>query len=145
MQLPGFEAQPHLAGDVLLRAGHERVERLPQRREPQTVVDELRVARLEPRLLAHEITLERDRLEVGVREEQRERARALVVLAALDADAPVLDHVDTAPAVRTDPRGRREDELVERHRLTVERDRNPLLEAHDQLPRVERERRSGCW
>ena len=35
-------------------------------------------------------------------EDQRQRARALVDLAALDADPAVLDHVDAAPAVRPD-------------------------------------------
>ena len=43
---------------------------------------------------------------------ERERGRALVDLAALDADPAVLDHVDAAEAVRTDDRS----ELVDERR-----------------------------
>ena len=68
-----LEPQPHLAGDVALGRVDERVERLAQRREPQAVVDELRVARLEAGLLPHHVALERDRLEVGVGEHHRQR------------------------------------------------------------------------
>ena len=110
-----------------------------ERREPQAVVDELGVARLEARLLAHEVALERDRLEVGVREQQRQRARALVGLAALDADAAVLDHVEAAEAVRADDGaelGRRSS--CSGMRDAVERDRHAPLEAHDDLARLAR-------
>ena len=61
-----FEAQPHLAGDEALALVDEGVEGLLQRREPQAVVDELGVAALEALLLAGEVALEGDRLEVVV-------------------------------------------------------------------------------
>ena len=93
------QVQPHLAGDVALALGDEGVERLLERAEPQPVVDELGVARLEPGLLALQVALEADPLEVAVGEDQGQAGRALVGLAALDADPAVLDHVEPAPAV----------------------------------------------
>src|SRR5262249_54311171 len=44
--LPGVEAQADVAGHELLAAGDEGVERVLERRVPEAVVDELRVARL---------------------------------------------------------------------------------------------------
>src|SRR2546429_2773318 len=99
-----LEAESHLPRHLRLRCTHEGVERPAQPRGPPPVVDELGVARPEASLLAHEVALEGDRLEVGVREEQCERTRALVDLAALDAHPAVLDHDDAAPAVRPDRR-----------------------------------------
>ena len=137
-----LEPQPHVAGDELLRVRHERVERLLERREPEAVVDELGVARLEPRLLAHEVALLGDRLEVGVREQHGQRARALVGLPALDADPAVLDHVEAARSRTPRPRRRASsDELVQRHGHAVERDGHALLEAHDDLARLATARR----
>ena len=60
---------------------------------PHAVVDQLRDPDLEALLLAREVTFERDPLEILVRHDQREGCRALVDLAALDADAAVLDQV----------------------------------------------------
>ena len=57
-QTPGFEAEPHLAGDVALGLGDERVDGLPQRAEPETVVDELGPPGLEARLLVRDVALE---------------------------------------------------------------------------------------
>src|SRR5581483_11053870 len=68
----GFEVEAHLAGDEPLRLLDERVECLAQRREPQPVVHQLRVADLQPLLLARQVTFVRDRLEVAVRSDQRE-------------------------------------------------------------------------
>ena len=133
-----FEPEPHVAGDEALRVAHEGVERLLERREPQAVVDQLGVAGLEARLLAHEVALERDRLEVGVGEQHRQRARALVGLAALDPDATVLDHVEPAPAVGAHRGAELDDQLVQRQDHAVERDRHALLEAHDDLARLTR-------
>jgi hypothetical protein len=93
------QAEPHLSGDVSLALVDEGVERLAERAEPQPVVHQLGIAALESGLLALQVTLETDRLEVGVRQHDGQAARALVRLAALDADAPVLDHVDATPAV----------------------------------------------
>ena len=94
--------QPHLAGDEALALGDERVEGLLERAEPQAVVDELGVAGLEPGLLPLHVALEADPLEVAVGQDQGQAGRALVGLPALDADPPVLDHVDAAPAVGAD-------------------------------------------
>src|SRR5579875_1919805 len=56
---PGqLAAQAHLPGDELLAGVDERVERLLEGGEPQAVVDELGVARLEARLLVGEVALE---------------------------------------------------------------------------------------
>src|SRR5690606_18201723 len=107
-----LQAQAHLAGDVPLRRVDERVERLLERREPQAVVDELGVAVLEGDLLALQVALEGDALEVAVRRDQRQRTRRLVGLPALDADTAVLHHVEPAPAVGPDDGVQLADELV---------------------------------
>src|SRR4029077_8602572 len=60
----GLEPEAHLAGDELLPVPHKRVETLLRGREQESVVHELGVAGLEPRLLPHEVALERDRLEI---------------------------------------------------------------------------------
>ena len=110
----GLEAEPDLAGDVALGRVDERVERLAQRREPQPVVDELGVAGLEPGLLPHDVALERDRLEIRVREHQREHPGALVGLPALDPHPAVLDHVEPAEPVRADDGVQLVEDLVQR-------------------------------
>ena len=56
-------------------------------------------------------------------------AGALVDLAALDADPPVLDHVDPAPAVGADDAVHLADQREQGQPLAVEGDRQPLLEA----------------
>ena len=99
-----LEPQPYFAGHVALRLLDERFERAHQRRVPQAVVDELGDADLDALLLARDVAFERDAFEVLMRVDERQRRRALVDLAALDADAPVLDHVDAAPAVGADRR-----------------------------------------
>src|SRR6185503_19536560 len=96
------EVQAHLTGDEPLRLVDERVERLAQRRVPQAVVDEFGVPDLEPLLLAGEVALVGDRFEIGVRLDERETGRTLVRLAALDADAAILDHVETATPIGAD-------------------------------------------
>ena len=111
---------------------------------PQAVVDELGGADLEPLLLARDVALERDALEVAVRGDERQRRRALVDLAALDADPPVLDHVDAAEPVRADDRAEPVDELDEPERLAVERDRDAAVELDDDLARLRAARRVGA-
>ena len=86
------------------RLGDERVERPLQRREPQPVVDQLAPALLDAALEAGQVALDGDVLELLVRGDQRDRARRLVDLAALDADQPVLDQVEPADALRAGPR-----------------------------------------
>ena len=94
-----------------------------QRAEPQAVVDELGVADLEALLLAGEVALEADRLEVLVGQDEGQARRALVGLPALDADPAVLDHVEAAPAVGADDGADPLDERDELHRLAVDGDR----------------------
>ena len=73
-----------------------------------------------------------------MREQDRQRAGALVDLAALDPDPPVFDHVDPAVAVLTDRTRHGSDKLGQRHRGPVERDRPALFEAQHELARVAR-------
>src|SRR5690606_18846019 len=134
------QVQAHVPGDEALALVDEGVERLLERAEPQAVVDQLGVAGLEPELLALQVALEADRLEVGVRHDQRQAARALVGLPALDADPAVLDHVDATPAEGTDPLVERGDQLGRAHLLAVERHRDALTEADDDVDRLGRRR-----
>src|SRR5690606_2734219 len=125
---PRRQVQPDVAGDEALARVDEGVESRLERAEPQPVVDQLGVARLEPELLPLQVALEADRLEVGVRHDQRQAARALVGLAALDADPTVLDHVDAAPAVGADPLVEGGHQLGRGHLLAVERHRHAFPE-----------------
>ena len=84
-----------------------------------------------------------DVLERRVRGDERHRARRLVHLAALDADSAVLDHVDPADPVGTGKTVGLCDELGERELLAVERHRDALLEADDDLDRCRRARWVG--
>ncbi len=132
----GLEPQPDLPGHEALRLVHERIERPPERRVPEPVVDELGVPRLEASLLVVDVALERDVLEVRVREQQRQRRRALVGLTALDPDPTVLDHVEPSPAVRAHDAVHLRDQVVEWQRRAVERDGLALLERDDDLTRL---------
>ena len=138
------EAEPDLAGHAPLRRGHERRHRLAQWREPHAVVDELGETWLEARLLVGHITFQGQSFQVGVRHDKGERTRALVDLSALDSHAAPFDHVDTAEADRA---GHTPDLANERHEAElgpVEGDRNPLLEAHGHLDRLDRHRHRQC-
>ena len=88
-----------------LGVGDEGVQRVLQRREPQAVVDQLAPALLDGALEAGQVALDGDVLQLLVRGDQRDRAGRLVDLAALDADQPVLDHVQPPDALRAGPRG----------------------------------------
>ena len=99
-----MQGHPDLAGDVLLRVVDERVERPLERREPQAVVDELAPALVDRALEPGQVALDGDVLQLLVRGDQRDRAGRLVDLAALDADEPVLDHVEPADALRAGAR-----------------------------------------
>src|SRR6478735_474289 len=91
---------PDVTGDVLLGLEQERVEGVLQRREPEPVVDQLAPALLDLALEPREVALDGDVLELLVRRDERDGAGSLVDLAALDADEPVLDHVEATDALR---------------------------------------------
>ena len=78
--------------------------------------------------MVREVALEREVLERLVRPDDRERAGHLVELAALDAHAAVLDHVDPPEPVGAAEHVEAADQLGERDRLAVERDRDPAVE-----------------
>ena len=77
----------------------ERVERPLERAEPQPVVDQLGPPPLHRELEAPEVPLDGEVLQLAVCGEERDRARRLVDFAALDADQPVLDHVQPPHAL----------------------------------------------
>ena len=79
-----------------------------------------------------DVALEHQVLQVRVRRDERERRRALVDLAALDADSTVLDHVEAAEAGRSRARVERRDEVRQVHRHAVDRDGQARVES----PRV---------
>jgi hypothetical protein len=73
-----------------------------------------------------QVALEHHVLKFEVGRDQCERRRALVDLAALDADPAVLDHIDAAKAGRSRrERPRRGDEFGQLHRHPVD------LDGHD--------------
>ena len=78
----------------------ERVEGPLQRGEPQAVVDQLAPPLVDAALEPRQVALDGHVLELLVGGDQRDRPRRLVDLAALDADEPVLDHVEPADALR---------------------------------------------
>ncbi len=78
--------------------------------------------------------------------DQRHRAGSFVHLATLDADGPVLDHVDTPDSIGARQPVHLGDQSREPKHLTVERDRDTALEADHDLegrrrgPGIRRER-----
>ena len=101
----------------------EDVDRLADGAEPEAVVDHLGPARLEL-TLELELRLREDQvLEGAVGVDEHHRRRGLVDLAALDADGPVLDHVDPADPVRPGRLVELPDEREQRQLLAVQRDR----------------------
>src|SRR5919202_2993933 len=85
---------PDVARHVALGLADERVQRLLQRREPEPVVDQFAPALLDTALEPAELALDGDGLELLMGCDQRDRTGSLVHLTALDADEPVLDHVE---------------------------------------------------
>src|SRR3546814_4470435 len=132
----GREVEPDVAGDVALALHHEGVERLLEGAEPEAVVDELGVARLEAGLLALEVALEADALEVAVGHDQRQAGRALVGLPALDAEAAVLDDVDATPAEGPDEVVELLDDAERGEVLAVDADGHDGLEADLDVDRL---------
>ena len=109
------QLEAHRAGDAPLHRAHERIDGLARLREPEAVVDEVGVGAGQLVLDALEIAGHDQLLELAVRGVQDDRRRRLVDLARLDADQPVLDHVDPADAVRAGNRLEAFDHFEERH------------------------------
>src|SRR5882757_4852870 len=124
---------PDLSGDVLLRVVDEGLERALQRRVPEPVVDQLAPLLVGGSLEPGQFALQRDVLELGVRGDQRHGSRRLVDLAALDADQPVLDHVEPANALRARAPVQFDDRLQNGHAAPIYGHRHALLEADDDL------------
>ena len=112
---------------MLLRLGHERAERLAQRREPLAVVHQLAEGDRQLLLLVHGHLVEAERLEHAVRLVEDRAARRLVHAAALHADKPVLHDVEDADAVGAADGVELEDDVLGAHLLAVERDGLALL------------------
>ena len=88
---------------------------------------------LEVELDVQHVARQAQALKLLVRHDERQRARLLVALAALEAHETVLDHVDAAKAVAAHDAVERRDEVVELHALAVDRDRQARLEADDHV------------
>src|SRR5581483_8099255 len=97
------QGHPDVAGDVLVGLVDEAVQGPLERGEPLAVVDQFAPALLDLPLEAGEFALDGDVLQLLVRGDQRDGAGGLVDLAGLDADQPVLDHVDPADALGAGP------------------------------------------
>ena len=97
-----------------------------QRGEPQAVVDQFAPALLDLPLEPGHVALDGDVLQLLVRGDQRDRAGRLVDLAALDADQPVLDHVQPADALGTGAPVQLGDRLEHGDGLAVDGDRHAL-------------------
>ena len=115
-----------------------------ERGEPEAVVDQLGPALADGPLEAGQVALDGDVLELLVRGDQRDRAGGLVDLAALDADQPVLDHVQPADALGAGAGVELLDGLQHGHRLAVDRRRDAGGEA-DGRPRRRPRATVGSW
>ena len=98
-----MQGHPDLAGDRALGLVDERVERPLQRGEPLPVVDQLAPPLVDPALEPGQLPFDGHVLQLHVRGDQRDRAGRLVDLAALDADQPVLHHVQPADTLGAGP------------------------------------------
>src|SRR4029077_15465167 len=123
------ELQPHVAGDVTLRLGDERVQRVAQRAEPQPVVDHLRPLLSDEVLEPRDLLRQRDVLQRLVGLQQKDRGGRFVDLARLDADEAVLEVVYAPDAVFTAYPIQCRHELEGSGGLRIHRDRDAFLEA----------------
>ena len=101
---------------------------------PLTPLDEpVRKGELGALLFVHDITLKTQRFEILMRKYESERTWCFVGFAALDADATILDHVKTTPAVPTDDFIHFYNERSQRLLLAIDGNRNALFEFDDNL------------
>ena len=97
------ERERHRPVHVVLRACDECLERLAQRREPQSEVDDLGILQSDVLLEVRQLAIETERFQFAMRRQQQRAAGRLVAAARLDADEAVLDQVDAADSItRTD-------------------------------------------
>ena len=104
------------------------LQHLALRREPEAVVDQLGIARCQLVLQMRGAAIERQLLDAAVREVIDRAAGSLVHPAALHADEPVLDEVETADAVSTAIVVERRQQCGRAHALAVDRDAVAALE-----------------
>src|SRR6266403_3679995 len=95
--LPEFQADS--AGDALLRDVEKSVERFAQRREPQTVIDELGIAQRKRLLKMRGFAVDRQALEFLVRFDEQRSAGSFVRAAGFHSDEAIFDEVGAADAV----------------------------------------------
>src|SRR4051812_48571755 len=129
------EAEGDLAVDGLRVLGVEGIDGMAQGRVPEAVVDELRVLLVEEGLGLERLAERGEALEVLVRRDERDGGRALVGLAALDADDAVFHQVDAPDAIVAGDLADLGDEPRGWQLLGVEADRQSLLEADAQVRR----------
>src|SRR6478752_4402107 len=131
--VPAVQHHPDLARHVLLRLGDERLQRRLQRRVPQAVVYQLTPLLIGVPLEPAEFAFQRDVLEFGMRGDEHHRARRLIDFAALDADQPVLDHVQPTDSLRTRALVELLDRLQRSDRPAIDRNRHAPFESDDDL------------
>src|SRR5712664_1314049 len=95
--LPQFEADG--AGDALLRDVEKSIERFAQRREPQTVVNQLGVAQREGLLEMRGFAVNGEPLEFLMGLDEESSAGSFVGAARLHSDEAIFDEVGAADAV----------------------------------------------
>src|SRR3989449_208659 len=90
------QLHPHRAGHSALRRINEAVERLSQRGEPLTVVDDLRVPRSDHRQIMLRVPVDGDRFQIAMRRGEDGPPGCLVDAANLNPYQAVFDHVHPA-------------------------------------------------
>src|SRR5262249_49365922 len=95
--LPKFEADR--ASDALLRDFEEAVERFTQRRKPEAVVDELRIAHAERLLEVGGFAVDGEALKFLMCFDEQRAARSFVSAAGFHSDETIFDEVGAADAM----------------------------------------------
>ncbi len=100
--IKGFLRQPRFVWNWLRQLKHlvdQRLQHLAFRAEPETIVDELRIARHQLVLEVRRSAIECQAFYGPMRGEQDRAAGRLIDTSALHADETVLDEIDTANAI----------------------------------------------
>src|SRR5215813_5147641 len=93
------ELEPHPTGDVVLAIVDRRLQHLALGCEPETVVDQLGIFRHQFVLEVRGTPVERDRFDGAMGCKQDSAAGRLIHPARLDADEPILHHIEPPDAV----------------------------------------------